>query len=296
MADLILASKIVVERLQTREQTNSQLIDDYAERMKAGDTFPPITVVTDGKDAWLVDGIHRLDAAIKAKVKIGVEYVRGNRTTAVEMACGANISHGLRRSPADKRRAVKLAIQEFSGRSDRQIAELCAVGHPLVADVRKGLAEVAQKRDGASGRNSTPNSSTSENPEENATSDSGEEAPENPSIAPSEPPVPLDSMGQEIPKKLIAAFELAAIFEEKAKVLTALKKWADDIESGAGATWLHCQSFRADLSNAQSALRQNKAYAVCPYCSAKKPKCEGCKGVGYVTKRIYESAPSELRM
>ena len=108
---------------------------------------------------------------------------------------------------------------------------------------------------------------------------------------------PVDSVGQEIPQKLAGVFDMAEVFEEKARVLTSLKKWADEIEADEtpGSMWLHYQTFRADLSNAQNALRQNKPFAVCPYCQAKKSKCDACKGVGYVTKRTYETAPSELR-
>ena len=148
MATEILATKLKVERLQTRENTNQQLIDDYAERMKAGDGFPPITVVTDGKTEWLTDGIHRLDAAIAAKVKIGVNHFRGDRIKAVEMACGANISHGLRRSNADKRRAVKLALKEFPDRSDRLVAELCAVSHEFVRSCRPQVSTVDTSKNG----------------------------------------------------------------------------------------------------------------------------------------------------
>lgn len=132
----ITASQLKVERLQTRATTNSDYIDDIAERMVAGDSFPPITVFTDDKDAWLADGIHRLDGAIKAKRKIAVDYRQGTRADAVKFACGANASHGLRRTNDDKRRSVKLALTEFPELSSRAIAELCGVGNHLVEEIR----------------------------------------------------------------------------------------------------------------------------------------------------------------
>lgn len=135
----VLASQLKVERLQTRVSTNSDYIDDIADRMTAGDTFPPITVYREGKEAWLADGIHRLDGAIKAKQKISVDERNGCRADAVAHACGANSSHGLRRTAADKRRAIKLALSTFSDQSSRAIAELCGVGHQLVEDVRREI-------------------------------------------------------------------------------------------------------------------------------------------------------------
>lgn len=43
------------------------------------------------------------------------------------------------RTNADKRKAVTVALGEFGALSDRQIAELCGVGHQLVATVRNDV-------------------------------------------------------------------------------------------------------------------------------------------------------------
>lgn len=131
-------TKVKAERLQTRANTSSEYIDELAERMIAGDVFPPIVIFTDGTDSWLADGIHRLDAAIKAKKKIGVDCRKGTRSEAVEFACGANASHGMRLTPADKRRKVALALSEFPDRSSRAIADLCGVSHTFVESQRSG--------------------------------------------------------------------------------------------------------------------------------------------------------------
>src|SRR5690606_22774478 len=58
---------------------------------------------------------------------------------AVLYAVGANAQHGLRRSKADKRRAVETLLldSEWCQWSDREIARRCSVGHTLVANVRK---------------------------------------------------------------------------------------------------------------------------------------------------------------
>lgn len=138
-------SSIKAERLQTRAATNSDYIDELAERMKEGDVFPPITIFSDGKEEWLADGIHRLDAAIKAKKKIGVDRRRGTRKEALEFAFGANRAHGLRLTTADKRRRAMIALREWPERSSRSIAELCGVSHTFIDEKRQSiqLAEFA---------------------------------------------------------------------------------------------------------------------------------------------------------
>ena len=66
---------------------------------------------------------------------------KGGRVDALKYALGANAVHGQRRSNADKRRCVEIAVKEFGGLSSRAIAELCAVGHQLVDQVRGPLDE-----------------------------------------------------------------------------------------------------------------------------------------------------------
>ena len=65
----------------------------------------------------------------------------GGRVDALKHALGANAIHGQRRTNADKRRCVEIAVKEFGGLSSRAIAELCAVGHQLVDQVRGPLDE-----------------------------------------------------------------------------------------------------------------------------------------------------------
>ena len=38
-------------------------IQSYADDMEAGAVFPPVELVGDGDVFWLVDGLHRLEAA-----------------------------------------------------------------------------------------------------------------------------------------------------------------------------------------------------------------------------------------
>ncbi len=105
-----------------------------------------------------------------------------------------------------------------------------------------------------------------------------------------------DDEGQPVPKGLADVFAAASEFEDHARTLTKIQKWAEEVAEQEQGFWFHAQSFVADLNNAKQALRFNKPYAVCPYCQAKKKNCDACKGHGFVSKGIYKAAPAEMRI
>jgi hypothetical protein len=125
---------------QSRCEIDQKTVLEYAEAMKAGVEFPSITVFFDGTDLWPADGFHRIAAAKLALIgKISANVLNGPRRDALLYSVGANTSHGLRRSNADKRRVVEivLADSEWVKWSDREIARHCAVSADLVGAVRK---------------------------------------------------------------------------------------------------------------------------------------------------------------
>ena len=65
------------------------------------------------------------------------EVHTGTRIDALKHALGANRDHALKRSNADKRRCVEIALREFGGMSDRAISDLCGVHHDFVSRMRK---------------------------------------------------------------------------------------------------------------------------------------------------------------
>jgi hypothetical protein len=128
---------------QPRVAIDEALVSDYAEAMAAGDKFPPVTVFLDGKNLWLVDGFHRHHAAGRAGLTtLAAEIRQGTRRDAVLYSVGANATHGMRRTSADKRRAVEtlLADAEWAQWSDREISRRCGVAHSFVADVDRTFA------------------------------------------------------------------------------------------------------------------------------------------------------------
>lgn len=128
--------------LSCRVKMDAATVAEYAEAMRAGVAFPPIVVFQDGKGALLVaDGHHRVAAATAAELaELPAELRQGGRREALLYAAGANAAHGLRRSTADKRRAVLLVLAAFPKWSDRKIAEACGVDHKTVGTARAAVA------------------------------------------------------------------------------------------------------------------------------------------------------------
>lgn len=127
---------------QPRAELNHELVGEYYGGLFCGDTFPPVVVFYDGADYWLADGFHRLEAhRRRGLVEIDTEIRQGTRRDAVLYACGANAIHGLRRTNADKRRAVETLLRDDEWRrwSDSEIARRCVVDHKTVASVRAEL-------------------------------------------------------------------------------------------------------------------------------------------------------------
>lgn len=127
---------------QSREHLDAATVEDYAEKMREGETFPAITAFHDGTTFWIADGFHRHAAAVMAAIEeIDVAVQTGGLRDAILFAVGANATHGLRRTNADKRRSVQrlLEDEEWAAWSDREIARRCSVDHKFVGKLRPDL-------------------------------------------------------------------------------------------------------------------------------------------------------------
>jgi len=153
---------------QMRVEIAEQTVLDYAEDMADGAKFPPVTVYFDGESYSLADGFHRRLAAEKiGRTEIDAEVHEGDARAAVLHGAGANAAHGLRRTQADKRRAIETLIrdEEWSKWSDRKIANAAKVDHKTVARVRREVLGGEIPTSGAAGgeiprSSGTPSSST----------------------------------------------------------------------------------------------------------------------------------------
>lgn len=125
--------------LQIRAAINTETVNEYADAMRAGAVFPPIVVFEDGGECILVDGFHRIEAYRAAGITtIPADILPGTRRDALLYAVGANASHGLRRTNADKRRAVEVLLtdDEWSQWSNTEIARRAGVDEKMVRSLR----------------------------------------------------------------------------------------------------------------------------------------------------------------
>lgn len=125
--------------LQSRAAINNEIVTEYAEAIKAGAEFPAVVVFNDGAENWLADGFHRFHAHNQAgKTSILADVRQGTNRNAILYSLGANGTHGLHRTNADKRKAVATMLNDFewAAWSSNAIAKACGVSHTFVDSLR----------------------------------------------------------------------------------------------------------------------------------------------------------------
>lgn len=138
---------------QIRESINEQVVTDYAERMIEGVEFPPITLFHDGVRYYLADGFHRTLAAKRNQFRdIAADVDAGTRADALWFALGANKVNGQRLTDADKKHAVKMAIDAFPDRSQTQIAEQVGCSQRYVSTIRDQVRTTSNLPDRVTGK------------------------------------------------------------------------------------------------------------------------------------------------
>ena len=141
----------VPESVQSRVQSFDEgAVTRYVEALENGDKLPPVELFTwDAEDGWdgtpyfVGAGFHRIEAYRrygKKEIPATCTVIEGGRENAYAAAqwCSvtSNATHGLPRTQADRRRAVKLAIEAQPHLNDSRIAKLVRVDSKTVARVR----------------------------------------------------------------------------------------------------------------------------------------------------------------
>lgn len=179
---------VLDERLQSRVEISEEMVADFAHDMEQGDQFPPVTVHFDGVQYYLSDGFHRYHAARRIeKASIVANVIPGTFRDAQLYATSVNAKHGMRRTNADKRKAVMTMLDDFewSQWSNAEIARHCGTSAAFVSNLRAEVegtkpdtvkyrtatGEVAEKKR-APGRK--PKAQEPEEPEEEAADDTDE--------------------------------------------------------------------------------------------------------------------------
>ena len=272
---------LVTEGLQTRDGLAKAVVKDYAETLKAGKQLPPVTVVQDSVTGqlYLADGYHRRDAAILAgRTMIDAEITEGTFTDAVRLAIRANAAHGLRRTNADKRNALRLAWENrqelFGGEpSHEMLAEACAVSKKTAQRFRQAVTGM-----------------DNDHPCNRIGKDGKSYSPPQPAIQSGK----TDRYGAAIPERVARAFGT----NELDAIVTGLRRLKASIEEKIAAEdFAYCkvsQSTLISLGNVIADLRLETPWCVCRQCGGRG--CHACGNTGVQTKTEYERNPKELRV
>ena len=116
---------------QCRVRANESTIQQFAQLMQDGTTFPPVRVWFDGAAYWLSNGFHRIAAAERAGIRaFPAEILEGTLEDAIWDSCGANATHGMRRMRSDVEIAVQRALNHPNARSLSNVAIAKHLGLP----------------------------------------------------------------------------------------------------------------------------------------------------------------------
>lgn len=260
---------------QTRDAIDEATVAEYEQHYRDGVDLPPIEVVWDGRSFWLHDGFHRYHAAKRAGLtSLPAISVEGTADLARWLACGANRTHGLKRSNADKRRAVSMALALKPEESNAAIAAHCGVSDHFVGDVRKDLTPIGSEstadrvtRTGRDGRKIN-------------TSRIGKRTAPPPKPEPKS--TPADSCAEQMERAEEAIKEAVALVDEALRC-------ARELAAQPEGAYVHLQSIESDLVNARTGLKKAGPAGRCANC--KGGGCKVCRKTGWISSLIAETHP-----
>ena len=318
---------------QIRVKLNTDTVTAYTEAYKAGKSLPPIDIFVGSasKKRILADGFHRFTAAQQAGlVELPCTLHKGEKKDALRFALSANSTHGLPRTNADKRNAVKIALETFPDLSNRAIAEICAVSAPFVGDHRPAdnasavQAENTNKNDTASAiERAEAREARSAGKKASAEGDNDKGAQNEPTPhcnVKEEPPKPptkrigrdgkarsmpkqktrCDALGYPIPAEILESWDRANEAAAQVSTFRTLSGLAKRASEGHDIAFIevNLQTVIASLSQCATEWERAVPYAVCSTCQGEKPResCGLCKGRGYVSQFFWDHCvPEEVK-
>ena len=312
----IAISQLKKDGLQLRECLSEDVVAEYAEAMRNGAVFPPVTVFKDPKKPiwYLADGFHRVESALRAgKTTIEAEQRIGDYYAAEAYACGANAS-APRSSETKKRCVMRLwehRKQHFGKNdpSEREIANLAHISRTYVHNVISALA--------TSGQCVLPKTVTGKNgvtrtrpmPPVRPVAPV-RPAPSRPAPVRPAPPVKkgyhigadgkqhadgvsLDRFNVEIPDRIAAAFSstvLDDIVSDLQRARTALNRAVEAKDPAVAGV---SQRAKIEMTNAYHELKAAKPFCVCRMCQGQG--CDACRDTGFQTEDQYNRNPPEFK-
>jgi hypothetical protein len=135
---------------QARVSLNQDVVNDYAEKMKEGEVFPPVIVFYDGSEYWLSDGFHRYFAhKLNGFSSIDCDVHEGTLDDATLFSFTTNGKHGLGWTAEDKRNIIIKMLRHpiWSQWTNAEIARQANISKMTVGRVKKSLEADSVKTD-----------------------------------------------------------------------------------------------------------------------------------------------------
>jgi len=301
---------------QVRAGLNETTVADYAEALAEGAKFPPVVVFHDGNRHVAADGFHRIHAAMQTGATVIECDVRpGGKVDALKLALGCNAHHGLRRTNADKRHAVGLALGEFPQLSDRALAEMCVVSDHFVGDIRResganGSHLPPPTRVGKDGkeyklppppmvrRGMDAISPRPSPPEAERELNAGRRSRrcfhtgEAPHLPPPPPGRVVDGTGWPVPTQLIPLWQRAPEVQELLTILSRVKGALRAAQEKRDVLFAEVMfsSALSQLDQAWTDIKTARPFAVCPTCQGQVPEqCTLCRGRGIISEHRWNT-------
>jgi hypothetical protein len=127
---------------QARVKLNQEVVSQYAEKMREGEIFPPVTVFFDGSTYWLADGFHRyFGAKSNGKTSLDADVQNGTLDDAILFAFSANGRRGLTMTDEDNRNIIYAMLRhpEWKKWTNAEIAKHVGVSKMTVGRVKSTM-------------------------------------------------------------------------------------------------------------------------------------------------------------
>ena len=283
-----------------RDSKSKEVLKEYTDVIRRGETLPDPVVFNDGKTIWLADGLYRLLSHKDLKLKtIVCDLRQGSREDAIWYAAGANREHGMPLTATEKRRAADnvLRTPELAKKSNPIIGEQTGFTGARIQQFRAALekkgaiAEQTTLTDIKGRTRSKPSSGSTKKTSGATRAASGTKSGESkPSAQKTRGPKLKDGLGKTIPdwgREFVT--QMKPINDWLTKLSTLSKDYAALRQTPAGSQLdaVVC----ATIDEIANTVQQSKFFCVCDPCREAeniRKSCKTCKGRGWLSRQQYD--------
>lgn len=316
---LKLSTILTDQGTDVRAQINDDIVTAYGTAANEKAKFPPLVVFELPDDTIvLADGFHRFYGFERQGIKeYDCDVRKGTKDDAILFALGCNETHGYRRTQADKRNAVEMAMTKWPKNSDGKIATICNVSRQYVSqggfrewqkEQQEENAKQAAKQAAGEAVVIPPRKSSNPPPRPNGRPVSASNPPPRPADSESqEPTTPesntMDATGIQVPEEIIPYWDMSLTEGSRlmnfiSEVRVRLKRAQDTNEPMFRELLVQGGAMNdtiAKLDLVYASLKLVKPYAVCAECQGvgKISKDCQCRGRGFVSQFYWDNCVAE---